>query len=271
MKILLTSLLIAAPLAAQVPTASHEIFGSIRNSLGVPLTNGAFVSLSSNGNRIVSGVVDSSIAPGRNYSVQIPMVTGEGTATQNGTALATGLPFTMSVLVGGQTFVPMEFQGSVENIGVPGARTRVDLTLGIDSDEDGLPDAWEQEIIDTVPGISSLSDVTPEGDADNDGLTNRVEYIVGTYAFDRQAVLRLEVMEVDDGIVKLQFLAAKGRTYSVQSSPTLANFTMQSFSRNADGSSPQVTFLSDRIQFVTIYVAEDVNTTAGSFYNLLVE
>ena len=53
---------------------------------------------------------------------------------------------------------------------------------GADTDSDGLPDSWEQQIIDADPGddINSIEDVNPGDDFDADGLTNLGEYNHGT-------------------------------------------------------------------------------------------
>ncbi len=51
----------------------------------------------------------------------------------------------------------------------------------IDDDGDGLPDDWEQQIIDDNPGdsIVDIYDVLSEDDYDDDGLTNGQEYELG--------------------------------------------------------------------------------------------
>jgi len=48
----------------------------------------------------------------------------------------------------------------------------------VDSDQDGLPDAWEQQIIDADPddAITTIYDVLPDGDFDDDGFTNLEEF-----------------------------------------------------------------------------------------------
>jgi hypothetical protein len=47
-----------------------------------------------------------------------------------------------------------------------------------DSDNDGLPDRWEEQIVDADPGdhIETVEDVLPGDDFDNDGWTNLEEY-----------------------------------------------------------------------------------------------
>ena len=49
----------------------------------------------------------------------------------------------------------------------------------VDSDDDGLDDAWEQEVIDSDPddAIETLADVNPGDDLDGDNLTNLQEFM----------------------------------------------------------------------------------------------
>lgn len=49
-------------------------------------------------------------------------------------------------------------------------------------DEDGIPDLWEQQIIDDNPAdaIDDAWDVRPGDDYDGDGFANRDEYLAGT-------------------------------------------------------------------------------------------
>ena len=55
-------------------------------------------------------------------------------------------------------------------------------TVAVDSDDDGIPDPFEQDIIDSdsEDGISSLEQVTEVTDFDSDGRTDLQEYLLGT-------------------------------------------------------------------------------------------
>ncbi len=59
-----------------------------------------------------------------------------------------------------------------------------------DTDEDGMPDAWEQAIVDADPhdGLASVGDVLWSGDADGDGETNWDELQNGTDPTDATSV-----------------------------------------------------------------------------------
>ena len=98
--------------------------------------------------------------------------------------------------MGGRSYVPFQITRLPPTVGLPGTRTRLDLTLGLDSDNDGLPDAWEQLLIDNDRSgrLRTLADVKPGDDVDGDGLTNYQEYLLGTYALDPLDGLALTVV-----------------------------------------------------------------------------
>ncbi len=60
------------------------------------------------------------------------------------------------------------------------------LIVSEDSDKDGLPDAWEQQIINADPNdsIKSIWDVLPGGDFDGDGFDNLTEFRQGSSLTD---------------------------------------------------------------------------------------
>ncbi len=59
-----------------------------------------------------------------------------------------------------------------------------------DIDKDGLPDWWEQQIVNADPAdtIQSIQDVLPVGDYDLDGLSNEAEYLGGSVPSDPDSV-----------------------------------------------------------------------------------
>ena len=85
-----------------------------------------------------------------------------------------------------------------------------------DSDDDGLPDAWEDEN-GTFKFIADAGD-----DPDSDGLNSWEEYLAGTHPTNAASALRFQQIGASGGSVILQFVAVSGRTYSVLYKPALA-------------------------------------------------
>jgi hypothetical protein len=92
----------------------------------------------------------------------------------------------------------------------------------IDSDGDGLPDAWEM-VNSTNPLLSDASD-----DPDGDGRTNRAEWLAGTNPRDSASAFGTEITSDINGF-RIRFAAQQDRTYSVQYKNTLLNATWQKF------------------------------------------
>jgi len=85
----------------------------------------------------------------------------------------------------------------VFNVGVDSSDLTVDLELtgqldtppGTDTDNDGMPDDWEQAFLSDQSDPSDRSDTA---DPDNDGLSNLAEWIAGTDPDDETGYLKLE-------------------------------------------------------------------------------
>lgn len=114
-----------------------------------------------------------------------------------------------------------------------------------DSDDDGIPDVIEEAVIDADPNddVETLADVTPEGDFDDDGLTNIEEVEAGTslILFDTDGDLFGDADEVDFGsdplspesmavaqelmtAMEFRFNTFPGLTYQVQYSANLVDW-----------------------------------------------
>lgn len=86
-----------------------------------------------------------------------------------------------------------------------------------DSDNDGMPDWWEQAN-GTLVFVNDASD-----DLDGDGLTNFEEYLAGTQANNAASALRFQQITAVGGSVVMQFQASSNRTYSVLHKLELTN------------------------------------------------
>jgi len=91
------------------------------------------------------------------------------------------------------------------------ARVRTDsITPGLDSDGNGLPDAWE------LLNFGSTH-VDPAADPDNDGISNLDEYLAGTNPKDAASGLRITSIAatVPGTVVSLVWSSGSNRFYNV--------------------------------------------------------
>src|SRR5204863_1796242 len=86
-----------------------------------------------------------------------------------------------------------------------------------DTDHDGLDDDWELAFFNTLSRDGS-------GDFDNDGHTDRQEFLTGTDPTNAGSILRvLTLSRVSGGSVTIFWTAVPGRRYDVQYKDDLAD------------------------------------------------
>lgn len=270
--LLTLSLLAAVSALAFPPAPHHTLFGVVKNRLGNPLKAGeATLILSGPNGEVMRAPVDPSIATGINYTLQVALDSNRTPQLYLPTAMLPASPYSIRVVIGSVSYLPIQMQGQVPTLGAAAGSTRVDLTLGEDSDGDGLPDAWEQDVIDFDPddNLAGLADVKPGDDSDGDGMTNLAEYIAGTYAFDKLDALNLEVKAVANQMARLEFVTVTGRTYHLSSSVDGVLWQNQPFSLAASGGDPAVHHLAARVTLLTVWVP--VGTEPKTLFRLYVE
>ncbi|NCC53089.1 MAG: hypothetical protein EOM20_18010 [Spartobacteria bacterium] len=204
-------LLAAAMAQAGVPQPSAVVYGIVRDAFGYPYDTGAAVVALAGGNE-VARYAPGGLLPGvANYRISLDMDSGGNPYADY--AVHVGAALEVVVEIGGSLRATIP-DGGISAPG-PGGRLRLDLVTGTDSDGDGLPDEWEQQLIDQSGGqLSDLSDVMPEDDFDGDGMSNREEFQAGSFAFLVTDVLAVEAMEQVDGArIKVRFPTSSGRTY----------------------------------------------------------
>lgn len=255
-------LLGAAVAGAFPPAPPHTIFGLIRGEDGSPLTQESTrIVFESDNGTVLEAPLMPGLAPGINYEILVPMDAGITDDLYRPDAMSPDVPFRITVLLGGESFVPLEMSGNTRLLGEPGESTRIDLTLGLDSDGDGLPDAWKDSVI-ALSGNPDLAraDITPDGDVDGDGLTNMEEYIAGTYAWDAADRFVLEILEADaSGRAVLEFLAIDGRTYSLEASRDMQSWATVPFRlvESDPAGFERSYFFASTVRVVTIEVQGD--------------
>ena len=214
------------------PAPSHLIYGQVRDEYGVPLsiTNATIIFATTNADLLGSSVVPN-LEPGVNYRLNLSVDSGVSPDLYKTTALQPNVPFRLRVRIGGVNYLPMEMVANYALVGQPAKSTRIDLTLGVDADGDGLPDAWQQWLMSMLGAGAKTG---PNDDADGDGISNLNEYLAGTYAFDPAEGFRLNLVPNGDGPQLLEFMVIIGRTYTVHTSSDLQTWTTIPFNIPAD-------------------------------------
>jgi hypothetical protein len=80
-------------------------------------------------------------------------------------------------------------------------------TAASDRDGDGLPDAWEQRIVDANPAdaITNAATAPASGDFDGDGIPNGVEFVAGTDPTTNDVASLLLRIGISNAQVRLEF------------------------------------------------------------------
>ena len=272
----LATLLLSASVDAFPPAPYHVVYGQIRDEYGNPLNlTTAEVLLESGASTVIKTNIRPQTEPGVNYRLSIPMDAGLTDEAYRPTALNPAVPFKLKVRIGQKVYLPIEMKADYSRLGQPGRKTRLDLTLGEDSDGDGLPDAWERAIIAMLGGKKTLADINPNDDIDGDGLTNLQEYLAGTYAFDSKDGFALNIVRTQDEAPVLEFTAVKGRTYTVLGSVDLKQWSAVSFVVQ-DPAKPSTAAVGNYaavdVRLLRVVVAKDPSVAAPpKFFKLMVQ
>lgn len=264
--------MLTAGTALAFPAApDYSLYGTVRDETGRPLDTGdGIIIVSGSAGEITRSPVDTARGVGINYTVHMPMDSNTTGRLFQATALRPTMPFTIRVEIRGKSYVPIQMTGRTWSAGQAGERYRLDLTLGIDSDGDGLPDSWEQGLIDgdTSGKLTSLALVKPEDDLDHDGLSNLQEYLLGTYALDKLDGLSLEVKDIQEGVAHLQFATVSGRTYHIKTSASLSGWQDEPIALSPKATTQAALRASDTT-LVDVYVP--LNNRPNLYFRLYAE
>ncbi|MEN9675182.1 MAG: hypothetical protein RIS76_1078, partial [Verrucomicrobiota bacterium] len=226
--LLFLAALLAGPLAAFPPAPPHVIYGVIRDKIGQPLMNAsARVLLQANGGKQLSTQVFPGAEPGCNYRLEVPMDAGLVGGLYQPSAMLPLAPFQIKVVIGGVVYLPMEMTGNLL-LGQAGQRTRLDLTLGVDANGDGLPDDWQRQF------GTNIDLITPDAHAGH-GLTYRQLYLTGIYAVNPTNGFNLEIVSQGNETHGLQFLGIAGHHYQIVGSSDMTTWLPVGFRVPAEG------------------------------------
>ncbi len=264
---------VSATAYAYPPAPYHTIYGLVRDEWGNPLQVESRIILTTADGTALSTRIVPGLAPGINYRLAVPMDAGIAPDLYRPTAQRPFVPFQIEVKIGSQTWLPIEMQGDFRNLGEPAMETRIDLTLGVDSNGDGLPDAWKDMVIAMAGGGLTREDIHPDGDLDGDGMSNYQEYLAGTYAWDFGDRLRLDVIEVKESAAILEFLAIDGRTYRIFGSRNLQDWEPIRF-RVPLSDEPDLyrgSYFAPEVRMIRAEVALEPEENPTRFYSLEVQ
>ncbi len=199
---------------AGVPQPPCVFYGEARDAYGLPYVSDAEVILRVEGRECCRWPIMGTLAPGVNFKLSLEL--DSGTATPYASYAAhPGQAVTISVLAPGGERPIMETRALAA--GQAGDLIGVYVTTGTDANTNGLPDEWDQMLVDCSNGaLTNISQVRPEDDMDGDGVSNRDEYRGGTYAFLGDDYLKLEdPATLPNGKLRLRFLTTRGFSYQV--------------------------------------------------------
>lgn len=211
------------PLHAFPPAPHYTLYGIVRDQVGQTITSeGAELILLKGGLEIGRAAIATTPTIQQNYELGVRIDHNrDGTILYTDKAVPARGQFSLVVEMNGALFYPIEISGGL-TAGNGSERVRLDLTLGEDTDGDGLPDIWEQwqlyqaGMFPDGNGDWPIDLITRDGDLDGDGRSNHDEYIAGTFAGDPSEFFHLESKEMVGGKVRLEFFGITGKTYALE-------------------------------------------------------
>ena len=237
------------------PAPYYTIYGNVRDEYGnlIP-ANGSTVVFSYNSAEHSQYSITSVGDKDFNYEIRMKMdMNRSGTSVYDSLAVNSGVAYTLAIDIGGVLYYPIEIS-TPPSVGNPADRRRLDLTLGEDSDKDGLPDAWEQsQLFYAGLNVSDLLLISPSGDFDRDGISDQQEYISGTYATDAVDFFYLRMAGLSDQDALVDFYGITSKTYTIESSTDLVSWSPVSFSMQVGGSTIS-SYVATQVGVVRAYI-----------------
>lgn len=264
----------ASPARANPPAPYNLIYGVVRDQYGTPLTSAAAtIVLETPAGTVIAAPVLPGYAPGVNYKLKVPMDSGQSPGLYQPTAQLAAAPFKLFVVINNATNLPIEMTGSFATLGQPGGSVRMDLTLGVDSNGDGIPDSWEEAFLAALGLNVPLASIHANSVLTSDGLTLRQQYVFGTYPFNPSQPCRVTLAGFQGSSPTLQFPTMTGRYYSVLISSDTVHWSTASFYLPTDDPSgpARTSYYSPGIGTAEVQVLPASTPAPQQFYRILVQ
>ncbi len=248
MKILPVVLLLVSPVSqvsAFPPAPGYTLYGIVRDQSGqVVRADKASVVLLKGTTEAGRATIGPLTDGDKNYQLTMRIDQARpSTSLYDPRAVTAEGQFSLMVELGTQRYYPIEVKGSL-TAGKGGEAVRLDLTLGEDLDNDGLPDIWEQWQLYQAgkrPGADGkwpLHLLDKDGDFDGDGQSNYMEYLAGTFAGDASERFELKIKSKTTGDARFEFFAVTGKTYTLERSTDLKTWTTVPFTAGGQVPAP---------------------------------
>lgn len=269
-RILLLVFLLAVPAVQAFPPAPNSLIcGMVKDQLGTPLQNtGDTVILQTPSGAKAVGFVQPNLAVGINYAITVPMDTGLSSKPYVTNALTASAPYLLYVVTGTTTNLPIEMTYSNKLMGKPAQIIFQDLTLGTDTNGDGIPDEWEKVFLSQIGTNLSLASLNPNRVYAKDGRTLHQEFLLGNYPFNPSDHFSIRLVSRGHNTSTLAFTTMTGRTYTALGSADLQNWTPLTFKIPANGNASQSSFYAPTIQDLTIATDPPTNGPEMRFFRV---
>jgi len=255
------------------PVPNYTIYGLVRDQVGATLAvDGAEIILLRDNVEIGRAPIFKDLRLDSNYELNIRIdQTNAGTRVYSTKAVAPQGIYSLKIVMNGQNFFPIEASNTLR-AGNGGERVRLDLSLGVDANNDGLPDAWQEWVLYQAgrrPGQAGwdINLVTKNGDFDGDGTSNFLEYVAGTFAGDATERFELRITAKSATAVDFAFYAITGKVYGIEQSTDLSTWTAVPFALTPTGTTVTL-HKATAAGVLPVYTA--VTAGASRFYRLTV-